>query len=80
MGEGRGDLIAVAQLKRIEEVEPDRRHADHDLPFLGGRIRDLFDAKLLRSAELAELRHTHGFSLLLLACPRQAAAYGMNPP
>src|SRR5512144_531920 len=60
MRQRRGHLITVAQLKRIEEVEPDRCHANHDLPFCGGRIRDLFDAKLLRSAELAELRHAHG--------------------
>src|SRR5262249_18280515 len=56
--------------KRIEEVEPDRRHADDDLPLCWRRIRDLFDAKLLRSAELAELRHAHGCFLVLARLPR----------
>jgi hypothetical protein len=80
MGQRRGHLITVAQLKRIEEVEPDRRHADDDLPFCWRRIRDLVDAKLLRSAELAELRHAHGCFLAFACLPRQAAAYGINAP
>jgi hypothetical protein len=79
------DLITVAQHERIEEVEADRRDADDDLPLSGGWIRDLFDAQLLRSAELAELCHAHGcflaFVLALLAgSGDKAVAYGINDP
>src|SRR6476660_647149 len=65
MGQRRRDLIAIAQHKRIEEIEADSGYADDDLPLLpGGRIRDHFDAELPRSAELAELRHAHACFLV----------------
>src|SRR6478609_5380705 len=65
MGQRRRDLIAIAQHKRIEEIEADSGYADDDLPLPpGGRIRDHFDAELLRSAELAELRHAHACFLV----------------
>jgi len=52
-------VIAVGQHDRIEEIEADRRNADDVLPLSRSRIRDLFDAELLRSDELAELRRAH---------------------
>ena len=58
-GKRRGDLVLVTQDQRVEEVEADRRHFDEDVVWARARLGHLLEAKRLRSAKFAELRHPH---------------------
>jgi hypothetical protein len=53
------DLISVAQGKRVEEIEPDRRYLDADLAWSSAWLRRLFEAERLWTSKMADLRHPH---------------------